>query len=273
MFGQTWTHNILKKYVIVFGTLFNNIHITRSNPQGTSVQTLKVPLTYSPKDKILARLNQDPELENQVALTLPRMAFEITNYQYAPERKLNTSTRIYKQQDDGSGKFVYQPVPYDIIFNLYIMVKNAEDGTRIIEQILPYFTPEFTVTANILPDIDKSYDIPITLADTSVQDVYEGDFQTRRSLVWILTFSMKGYLFGPIRRSSLIHFANAGFIVTQTPQTESIDSPVSSYVTAQPGQLANGSPTSNLALTIPYNDVDPNGEYDFINQFVETFNE
>lgn len=269
MFGQTLTHNIMKKYVIIFGTLFNNIYITRENASGNPVQTLKVPLTYAPKDKILARLKQDPELENQVAITLPRMAFEINNYQYAPERKLNTIGKIYKPQTDGSTKYAYQPVPYDIIFNLYIMVKNAEDGTRIVEQILPYFTPEFTVTANILPDLGKSYDIPIVLLDTSVQDVYEGDFQTRRSLVWILTFSMKGYLFGPIRKSSLIHFANTGFIVTQSPQTESMQTPPEAWVTAQPGQLANGQPTSNISLTIPYDDVDPNSNYDFINQFNE----
>lgn len=269
MFGQTWSHDIMRKYVIIFGTLFNNIHITRANSSGFGQQTIKVPLTYAPKEKLLSRLSADPELENQIAITLPHMAFEINNYQYAPDRKLITGGKHFKPQTDGTTKYVYQPVPYDIIFNLYIMVKNAADGTRIIEQILPYFTPEFTVTANILPEMGRTLDIPIVLNDTSVQDVYEGNFETRRSLVWSLTFTMKGYIYGPIRQSSLIHFANTGFILSDDPQNANTSSPRIATVTAQPGQLANGAATANIALTVSYDDVDPTGDYAFINQFTE----
>lgn len=269
MFGQTWSHDIMRKYVIIFGTLFNNIYITRNNSQGNPVQTLKVPLTYAPKEKMLARIQSDPDLENPIAITLPHMAFEINNYQYDPTRKLPTVNKHHLPLSDGRTKYVYQPVPYDIIFNLYIMVKNANDGTKIVEQILPYFTPEFTVTANILPEMGKTLDIPIVLNDTSVQDIYEGNFDTRRSLVWVLTFTMKGYLYGPIRQSSLIHFANTGFILSNDPLNANTASPRVATVTAQPGQLANGEPTSNLALTVHYDDVDPNSEYAFINQFSE----
>lgn len=269
MFGQTWSHDIMRKYVIIFGTLFNNIYITRQNSDGNAQQNLKVPLLYAPKEKMLSRLQSDPELENQIAITLPHMAFEINNYQYAPDRKLGTVGKHFKPQSDGSTKYVYQPVPYDIIFNLYIMVKNAADGTRIVEQILPYFTPEFTVTANILPDMGRTLDIPIVLNDTSVQDIYDGSFETRRSLVWSLTFTMKGWLYGPIRQSSLIHFANTGFILSDDPQNANTASPRISTVTAQPGQLANGEATSDILLTVSYDEVDPNGEYNFINQFDE----
>lgn len=269
MFNQTWSHDIIRKYVIIFGTLFNNIYITRNNPSGNPVQTIKVPLTYAPKEKMLARLQGDPNLENQIAITLPHMSFEINNYQYAPDRKLPTINKMHSPQTDGTTKYVYQPVPYDVIFNLYIMVKNADDGTNIIGQILPYFTPEFTVTANVLPEMGKTHDIPIVLNDTSVQDVYDGNFETRRSLVWVLTFTMKGYLYGPVRRSSLIHFANTGFILSDDPQNANTLSPRIATVTAQPGQDANGQPTANLSLTVSYDDIDPNSEYAFINQFTE----
>jgi len=269
MFGQTWSHDIMRKYVIVFGTLFNNIYITRVNSSGNAQQNIKVPLVYGPKEKMLARLSNDPDLDKQTAITLPRMAFEINNYQYAPDRKLVTVQKHFKPQTDGTTKYVYQPVPYDIIFNLYIMVKNAADGTRIIEQILPYFTPEFTVTANILPEMGRSLDIPIVLNDTSVQDIYDESFETRRSLVWSLTFTMKGVLYGPIRQSSLIHFANSGFILSDDPQNANTASPRIATVTAQPGQLANGEATSDILLTVSYDEVDPTGDYNFINQYDE----
>jgi len=269
MFGQTWSHDIMRKYVIIFGTLFNNIYITRENSQNNTQATIKVPLTYAPKEKMLARVSADPDLENQIAITLPHMSFEINNYQYDPSRKLSTVGKQYNMQADGTAKYAYQPVPYDIIFNLYIMVKNAADGTRIVEQILPYFTPDFTVTANILPELGRTMDIPVVLNDTSVQDIYEGNFDTRRSLVWILTFTMKGYLYGPVRQSSLIHFANTGFILSNDPQNANTASPRVATVLAQPGQLANGSPTSNLALTVSYDDINPNSDYAFINQFIE----
>jgi hypothetical protein len=270
MFGQTWSHDIMRKYVIIFGTLFNNIYITRNSSKGAPTKTIKVPLTYAPKEKMLARVNADPDLDKAIAITLPHMSFEINNYQYAPDRKLTTIGKHYKNQTDGTTKYVYQPVPYDIVFNLYIMVKNANDGTKIVEQILPYFTPEFTVTANILPEMGKTLDIPIVLNDTSVQDIYDGNFETRRSLVWVLTFTMKGYLYGPIRQSSLIHFANTGFILSDDPTNANTASPRVATVTAQPGQLANGEATSNIALTVSYDDVDPNSDYAFINQFSET---
>jgi hypothetical protein len=273
MFGQTWSHDLIRKYVIIFGTLFNNIYITRENGSGENVQTLKVPLTYAPKEKMLARVNADPDLENQVAIILPHMSFELNTFQYDPSRKLNTIGKLYMPQADGSTKYVYSPVPYDIIFNLYIMVKNAEDGTKIIEQILPYFTPEFTVTANILPDLGKTHDIPLTLIDTSVNDIYEDDFSRRRTLVWTLTFAMKGYLYGPIRRSSLIHFSDVGFIIDPDPTNANTSLPLVAQVTSQPGQLANGYPTSNLELTVSYDEIDPNSDYAFINQFIEVFDD
>jgi hypothetical protein len=147
------------------------------------------------------------------------------------------------------------------------MVKNAADGTRIIEQILPYFTPEFTVTANILPEIDKSYDIPIVLFDTLVQDLYDGSFQQRRTIVWTLSFSLKGYLFGPVKKKQIIRFANVGITAVKSITDLDVDRNIT--ITTQPGQTANGTATANLAQTVGYLDVNPNLPYDFITQFDE----
>jgi hypothetical protein len=267
MFGQTWSHDLIRKYVIIFGTLFNNIYLTRNNANGTVAQTIKVPLTYAPKEKMLARLTGDPSLTNQVALTLPRMSFEILGYQYDGQRKLNTIEKITKKTETDAD-YVYNPVPYDFQFLLHIMVKNAADGTRIVEQILPYFTPEFTVTANILPSIAKSYDIPVVLYDTIVQDLYDGSFQQRRTIVWTLSFSMKGYLFGPIKSKQLIRFANVGLTaVSSLNNLNNIDRNVT--ITVQPGQTANGQATSNVSQTVDYLLVDPNDPYGFIQQFDE----
>ena len=150
MFGRTWNHDSLRKYIIVFGTVFNDIYINRLSATGEVLQTLKVPLTYGPKDKVLSRLEQSPRLDNQVGIILPRISFEMTTMEYDPTRKLNTLNKLTKQSavagTDDEVKYQYQPVPYDMQFEMNILVKNAEDGTRIVEQIVPYFTPAFTVS-------------------------------------------------------------------------------------------------------------------------------
>lgn len=267
MFAQTFTHDIIRKYVIIFGTLFNNIYLTRQDSNGENTQTLKVPLTYAPKEKMLSRIEGDPQFENNIAISLPRMSFEILGYTYDSERKLNTVGGLVKRSNTGESDYVYNPVPYDFQFLLHIMVKNAADGTRIIEQILPYFTPEFTVTANILPEIDKSYDIPIVLFDTLVQDRYDGSFQQRRTIVWTLSFSLKGYLFGPVKKKQIIRFANVGITAVKSITDLDVDRNIT--ITTQPGQTANGTATANLAQTVGYLDVNPNLPYDFITQFDE----
>ena len=196
MFGNIFHHNTLRKYVILFGTVFNNIYVTRQNAGGETVQTIKVPLSYGPKEKYLASLEGNPNLDNKVAVTVPRISFEMTTFQYDPERKLNTLNRKVK-----NNKSQYQPVPYNISFQMSILVKNAEDGTKIVEQILPYFTPEWTASVHLVPDMeDDPWDIPIILNDISSEDTYEGNFETRRAIIWTLNFTMKGYLFGPTKQ-------------------------------------------------------------------------
>ena len=208
MFGSTWYNGTLRKYIILFGTLFNNVYINRQLNSGQIAQTIKVPLTYSPKEKMLARLKGDPNLNRPVAMTLPVMSFEILGMEYDPTRKLNTINKFVniKNTDKSQQKFQYNPVPYNIQFNLNIMVKNAEDGNRILEQILPYFTPEWTATVNLVPDMGIKLDIPIILDSVDMQDSYEGDFGERRAMIWTLSFILKGYIFGPTKKQKVRFF-------------------------------------------------------------------
>lgn len=210
----TFSHNVLRKYVVLFGTLFNNIYVTRDNAAGQHVETIKVPLSYGPKEKFLARLEGDPTLTNQVAMVLPRMSFEMVNFIYDAERKRNTLNRSWiGSTNDSVASYQYVPVPYNITFRLSIMVKNAIDGTKIVEQILPYFTPAWTPTVNLIPEMGTAgtYDIPIVLNDISCEDTYEGDFIQRRAIIWTLEFTMKAYVFGPTKTVGLVNFVGSKF--------------------------------------------------------------
>ena len=191
MFGYS-SHGLIRKYVIVFGSLFNDLIIQRNN-NGSRMQTLSVPIAYGPKQKFLVRLETDPNLDREIAISLPRLGFELTGISYDPVRKLNsTQKNSYVFSDKTLLKTQYTPVPYNIDFILSIMVKNADDGTQILEQILPYFKPEWNTSVNIIPDMNISMDIPTVLNSVSLQDAYDADFMSRRVLMWDLNFTMKG---------------------------------------------------------------------------------
>ena len=274
MFGRTWNHDSLRKYIIVFGTVFNDIYINRLSNAGEVLQTLKVPLTYGPKDKVLSRLEQSPRLDNQVGIILPRISFEMTTMEYDPTRNLNTLNKLTKQSTnagtDDEVKYQYQPVPYDMQFEMNILVKNAEDGTRIVEQIVPYFTPDFTVSVNLVPEIDGPRDIPIILNSITSQDEYEGSFEQRRALIWTLSFTMKGYLYGPTKKSKLIKLAETTFRLPEDVETGNTDNTANTIVVAsRPGLTANGQPTTNTALSISYEDIKSTDNYSIINTITE----
>lgn len=274
MFGRTWNHDSIRKYIIVFGTVFNDIYINRLSSTGEVLQTLKIPLTYGPKDKVLARLEQNPEMTNQVGIVLPRISFEMTSMEYDPTRKLNTLNKLTKQSatagTDDEVKYQYQPVPYDMQFEMNILVKNAEDGTRIVEQIVPYFTPDFTVSVNVVPEVDGPRDIPIILNSITSQDQYEGAFTERRVLVWTLNFTLKGYLYGPTKKSKLIKKAETTFRLPEDVATGNTTNTTSTViVTARPGLTANGQPTSNSAASLPYDEIISTDDYGFIHEITE----
>ena len=214
MLGSTFYHQTIRKYVAVFGTLFNDINIERKNSSGTVVERLKVPLAYGPKQKWLLAVQDTTADRKVVATRTPRMGFAMTGISYDTARKLNTIGRNVKANTSStttSMVTMYNPVPYNFDFELFILVKNAEDGTQILEQILPYFTPEFTVTVNTIPDMNIKADVPIVLSSSSVADEYEGDLSTRRTITWTLSFVLKGFIYPNLTSGEIIKTIEVNF--------------------------------------------------------------
>jgi len=192
-------NEILRRTIISFGTLFNNISIKHQDSSDNVVSVVKVPLAYGPTQKFLARINQSPDLNKPFAVTLPRMSFEFIGLTYDPSRKVTTtSTFTVKDPNDGTeSKKSYMPVPYNMQFELSIMSKLNDDALQIVEQILPYFQPAYNLTVELVEAIQEKRDIPIVLENITMQDDYEGDFSQRRVLLYTLRFTAKTYLFGP----------------------------------------------------------------------------
>ena len=201
MLGTYYYHEIVRKTIVSFGTLFNSISIRHNDSSGGTYSELKVPLAYGPSQKFLARLEQQADLNKPVGITLPRMSFEMNNVSYDPSRKTGV-TQTFKASDGNKIKKVFMPVPYNIGFELNILAKLNDDALQIIEQILPYFQPSFNLTVDLVKAIGEKRDIPIVLDSINFQDDYEGDFSTRRALIYTLGFTAKTYLFGPVAESS-----------------------------------------------------------------------
>ena len=191
-------NEILRRTIISFGTLFNGITVKQEGSE------IRVPLAYGPTQKFLARLTQTPDLNKATAITLPRMSFEFTGLTYDPSRKVTTTQQFtVKDPTDGSeSKKAYMPVPYNMQFELAIMCKLNDDALQIVEQILPYFQPSYNLTVNLVGSIKEKRDIPIVLENITMQDDYEGDFESRRVLMYTLRFTAKTYLFGPVTDAS-----------------------------------------------------------------------
>ena len=206
MLGQQFYHETIRKMVVAFGTMFNNIQLVRKDNDGNIVQSMKVPLAYGPRQKFLVRLREDPDLTKQVAITLPRLGFEIKNLAYDPTRKLNRVQKFRKTKSSKSSTLdvQYMPVPYNLEFELYVLSKNSDDALQIVEQILPYFQPDYTLTVNDMADMGIKRDVPIVLNGITYEDDYEGDFATRRSLIYTLSFTTKFYLYGPVTSQGVI---------------------------------------------------------------------
>ena len=217
MFGQHFYHKQIRNAVIAFGTIFNNINIRRLDSSGNPLQAIRVPLSYAPKEKFIARLDQQSDLtgtDSKVALTLPRMSFDITGYAYDPTRKLNKNQKIsVAKNTSGDNKRVntqFSPVPYDVSFDLNVYTATSDDGLQIIEQILPYFQPDYTVTMIMDRDyMDTKRDIPFILESVDYEDSYTGALTDRRRIIYTIKFTAKIYLYGPITTSAIIRNAEA----------------------------------------------------------------
>lgn len=286
MFSTTFGHGIIKKYVILVGTLFNNLHVNRYDNAGTLIQTQKIPLNYGPREKFLARVEGNPDSGREIAITLPRISFEMTNLYYDATRKTVRTNKISVANPTNANtkSFQYSPVPYNIDFSLSIMTKSVEDGTYIVEQILPYFTPDFTTTLLINPDLGLKYDIPLSINSVTNEDSYEGQFEVRRAVIWNLTFTLKGWFFGPTNTTGgkIIKEIDTNFLIPAVGQTvESANttntlSQINMQIT--PGQYANGSAANwygaaNAAIrptVINPSTIKSTDSWDFIVDFTES---
>jgi len=264
MLGKShFYHEAIKRAVSVFGTMFNEIDIMRDNADGTATQFVRVPLSYGPKQKFIARVDQAADLmdntKSRVAMTLPRMAFDITGLTYDAERKLG-KLKQFKLHDSGDNTVLrtqFAPVPYNINFGLYVLSKNTEDALQIVEQILPFFTPDFTVTMTTVPGTSEKRDVPIVLQDVSYTDEYEGDFQSRRVITWTLNFEMKTYLYGSISSSEIIRDVRARTYISDDGKAQS-SAGRQSEISVIPNP-ANASPeTAPLNITENINFFDGN---------------
>ena len=265
--GHNFFHDLLRKYVVTFGTLFNDIKLRRVNRLGQVIETIEVPLTYGPRDKFVTRLQEDPDLSAQVGITLPRISFEIVRMGFDASRQLPATNKIVSKTQAEKAKTVFAQVPYDIQFSLNIYTKTNEDGVRIVEQILPFFIPQFSPTVELLEDPPIKLDLPIILSGVTTQDLYDGSFDQRRVLVHTMDFIMKAYMLGPIIEKPLILFANTNFRIDGfTANAGTADTSVESF-RFRPGQFANGSPTSNGALSVAANTILPNTDFGFITTF------
>jgi len=202
MLGTYFYHEIIRKTIVSFGTLFNNIYIRHEDKNNNIVDETKVGLSYGPMQKFLAKIEQQADLKKPIAITLPRMSFEMVSLQYDPTRKTSVTQTFRACDSEGNVKKVYMPVPYNIGFELSIYSKLSDDALQIVEQILPFFQPSFNLTLDLIDSIGEKKDIPIVLDSIDMQDDYEGDFTVRRALIYTLRFTAKSYLFGPIADST-----------------------------------------------------------------------
>jgi len=210
MLGQYFYNEAIRKTVVGFGTLFNNIELQKKDPStGNVLEVEKVPLAYGPKQKFLTRLEQNPDVGRKVAITLPRLYFELSGITYDPSRK-TSPVQKFRTSVDENGKEVktqYVPIPYDMEFELGIIAKSQDDGLQILEQILPFFQPNFNITLNMISDMNEKRDIAIILNNINYEDDWEDSFLDRRSIVWTLNFTAKSYIYGPYTNTGIIRKA------------------------------------------------------------------
>lgn len=248
MLGSTFYHQTIRKYVAAFGTLFNDINVERKNSSGTVVEKIKVPLAYGPKQKHVLASQETTAVARQTATRTPRMGFALTGVAYDSIRKLNTVGRnVAANTAAGTSTLMtqYNPVPYNFDFTLFILVKNAEDGTQILEQILPFFTPEFTVTINTIPEMGIKADTPIILNSADVSDEYEGDLDQRRTIIWTLSFLLKGYIYPDLKTSSVIKSIEVNFRLTGSDDSD-VDDFVQDFIILE--TTASSSASSDYIL-------------------------
>lgn len=211
-------HRTIRKVVVAFGTLFNNIQLIRyTKDLSQEKERFRVPLSYGSKEKYVTRLFADPNLIKSMSIVVPRISFELTGISYDPGRKQISTIRNFSANNSTRINTQFVPIPYNFDFSMSIYVRNTEDGTQILEQILPYFTPDFNVTVDFIPGMDQKYDLPIILNSVNTTTDYEGDFSSTRYITWDLDFTAKGYIWPSLNTGKYIRQANTNIIISQDP--------------------------------------------------------
>ena len=219
MLGAYTYNKIIRKCVIGFGTLFNNIECRKENKDGSVYSRMKVPLAYGPRQKFLARLEQQADLNQKVAITVPRLSFEMTGISYDSSRKLAPTTLTLKADTNNAVKKQFTPVPYNIDFELNVISKTNDESLEIMEQILPVFQPSFQMTIKLVDDMNDFRDVPIILNSVSYSDDYEGTFDDRKITLITMQFTVKAYIFGPVGTAAPIKKAKADIYTTMPSST------------------------------------------------------
>lgn len=223
----TFYHGTIRNTIVAFGTLFSNIKFQRKNSTGVVEQTIVVPIAYSQKEKWVHSIEANPDNELVVYTTLPKIGFEITGYSYDAARKLGRMNQVYCNDGDNRDQ-VFAPVPYNVDISLYFATKTQEDGLQILEQILPTFTPEYSMSVKVIPSLNINQDVPFILNSVNVQDDYEGDMETRRFIIHTLTFTAKINLFSGSNNVGVITQSEAKVATTN------INVASQSYTATQP---------------------------------------
>lgn len=266
--SQPFYHSLIRKYVIILGSIFDDIYIERE--KDAEKQILKIPITYAPKEKVLDRLN-DPQIDREYAVLLPRISFELDSITYDSSRKLNALNKIPLP---GTGNFQYIGRPYNLHFRVFVYIKNTEDGTKIVEQIFPYFDPDWVVSAELIDNLGFQ-DIPIILNNITKQEEYKGDYRNRKYFVWELDLTLKGYFFGPTKSKKVIKFAytNIYDAYSNTIKDSIGVTEKDVEILVEPGMTSNNTPTTDINQTISPLLIEKDDDWDYITQIREYVNE
>lgn len=250
MLDQRFYWGTIRKAIVAFGNMFNNITIERKDAAGNVVQLQRVPLAYSPQQKFLAKIKQQPNVDNtNFQVILPRMGFEMVSLDYDPNRKISPMQQSRTINSSTSASAQYAPTPYNINVLLYIYAKNQDDGLQIIEQILPYFNPDYNLTIHAIPELSINNDLPIILNSIGFVDDYEGDMTTRRAIMWTLSFVMKLNFYGPVSKQGIINR-----VTTNTFRDAALTSQQSRIIIEGTGDLANTIPEGNVTYLSTFED-------------------
>lgn len=281
MFGNgPFYFQLLRKYEMYFGYCFSNLYFKREYDDSLG-QLIKVPIQWGSKNKTFLRVDADPNIAKDTSLTVPRMTYRYTGIRYDASRKLPTTVRTAAKSstDPNKLKTQFTPMPFDIDFELNVVVNQVEDGTRIIEQIYPFFTPDWTATLDLIPEMGEKRDIPIIYKDTKIDDNFSGDLLENRILIYTLSFVMKAYLYGPVVEKPIIKFSYENFYYkdtyyavndldaeysANTVNATSSNSNLLETIEVRPGLDANGNPTTDANNSVAANTIYIDSNYDYI---------